>query len=160
MCIKCWCFMIESSNLDCLFSLHSPSTSILNPKCSILHPPTSNLLYPTSNLLHHLFLLYPNSKVQDICLKIVWFLTKCLQAPLAPLASFFQVWSSLSQSSIKSKIFFYRNCLAWFSNWKFHIRREILSLSELNIKSKNLFIKVAQFSSHLVTQQSFCHILN
>ena len=66
MGIKCWCDMLESSNFDCLSSIHSPSTPILIPKSSILHPPTPNILYPTS-IIHRLFcFLPPHKKVQDI----------------------------------------------------------------------------------------------
>ena len=36
------CGMIESSNLECQSSIHSPPTSIMDSKSLILHPPTLN----------------------------------------------------------------------------------------------------------------------
>ena len=69
MCIKCWSGMMNSSYLDCLSSIHSHSTSILNPTSSNLQPPTSKLLYQTSILNHQLLFLNPPSKVQDMWLK-------------------------------------------------------------------------------------------
>ena len=68
-CIKCWCGVMKSSNLDGLFSIHSPPSSILNSKCFILTPPTSNLFHPTSFLYLQLFFLHPQSKERDFLLK-------------------------------------------------------------------------------------------
>ena len=81
-CIKCWCGIMESSNLECLSSIHRPPSSILNFKSSILHPSTSNLFYPTS--IFHLQLFFD---LDHKVLKIAWFLTK---GPQVPLAAFFR----------------------------------------------------------------------
>ena len=59
--------------------LHSPSSYLKSP-CSNLNSPSSTLLPPSSLKI----MGYLTQKV----LKIVWFPTKCRQAPLAPLAAF------------------------------------------------------------------------
>ena len=35
MCIKCWCGMTKSSNLDCLSSIHSPSSIFLGARAPL-----------------------------------------------------------------------------------------------------------------------------
>ena len=108
MCIKCWCGMMESSNLDCLSSLHSHSTSILNPKCSILHPPTSNLFYPTSILHRHIFFLYPNRIFYSKCPQNSGISDQMSASAACTTCNFFQVcledtlirWTSFFETSL------------------------------------------------------------
>ena len=89
MCIKCWCGMINSSYLECLSSIHSPPSSVLNSKFFILLPQISlsNLNSPTSTLVPPSSIKSTGYLIQKV-LKIAWFLTKCPKVPLAPFAAF------------------------------------------------------------------------
>ena len=71
-------------SLDCISSIPSLPSSILNSNSSNIHSPTSNLHYLISTLLP------PSSVKSTVCLikKNGAIFEKCPQAPLAPLASF------------------------------------------------------------------------
>ena len=88
-CIKCWCGMMTSSNLDDLSSIHSHPFSIFNSKwfTPYLKSPWSNLNSPSSTLLPHSSVKRTWYLTQKV-LKTAWFPTKCPQAPLAQLATF------------------------------------------------------------------------
>ena len=91
MCIKCWCGKMESSNINCLSSINSTSTSILNANSNL---PSFYIKSPLANLNYSLSTHLPPSSPKSTghltqnVLQIAWFLSKCLQAPLAPLAAF------------------------------------------------------------------------
>ena len=80
MYIECWFGMTESSKLD------SPS-SILYFSYFFLKSPLINLNFPSSALLPPSSVKSTGNLTQNV-LKITGFLTKCPQAPLAPLAAF------------------------------------------------------------------------
>ena len=79
-CIKFSCCMIEYSHLECLPSIHSSPSSYLKYLFSNHNSPFSTLLFPSS--VKRTGYLVPK------VLKIVRFLTKCPQAPLALLVAF------------------------------------------------------------------------
>ena len=62
--------MIKPSHLDCPFSIHSLPSSTFNSQSSFLHPPTPNLLYKNSVLLLPIIFPNPQSKIQNIWLKM------------------------------------------------------------------------------------------
>ena len=60
---------MESSNLDCPYSIYSPPPKFLISQSSILHHPTSSP-FTLLQFFNKIFLLYPQSNVQDFCLKM------------------------------------------------------------------------------------------
>ena len=104
MCIKCWFVMMESSNVDCLSSLHSNLTSILKPKCSILNPPTSYLLYPASILHRHLLFLYFNRIFDSKCPQNTGISDKMSASAACTACNFFQVWLRVEKKIDKMEI--------------------------------------------------------
>ena len=90
--------MIKSSNLYCLSSIQSLSTSILNPKSSILLPSTSNLLYPTQFSIVKSSSSIPtqkNKKFDSKCPQNSVISNKMSARATCTACTFFQVWTPI-----------------------------------------------------------------
>ena len=140
MCIKCWCSIMESSNLDFPSSIQSFPSSILDSKSSNLHLSTQiSFIKPQFSIF--------NSSFSILCQKYSLFDSKCPQnsiisdkISLALLAAFSK--SSLEWDFLVSIFKKIHNCPEIIYLWR--LRRYMIEKIRKNqwLKKVNIFNQI------------------